>query len=156
MNRTTFEFVGSDYNQQTIAWCNKYLKGIKFIENNVGPPLDVEDDTFDFIYCVSVFTHLSEKYYPEWLKELLRVLKAGGFLMFTTHGDNFSTHLHSKDLDDYNAGKLVVWDRSKEGKRDFTAFHSPRYIREQLLAGQTITKFIESGIGQDIWIVQKQ
>jgi ubiquinone/menaquinone biosynthesis C-methylase UbiE len=156
INRQAFEFVGSDYNRKTIAWCNEHLEGIKFIENGLAPPLDIADETFDFIYCISVFTHLSEKHHHEWLKELLRVLKPGGFLMFTTHGDLFSSSLHSKDLDLYHAGKLVVWNRSEEGKRDFTAFHSPKYIREQFLVGQTITKFVEAGaMGQDIWVVQK-
>lgn len=156
LNRKAFEFVGSDYNRKAINWCNLRLDGIKFIENDLAPPLDIADETFDFVYCISVFTHLSEKSHHDWFKELLRVLKPGGFLMFTTHGDGFSYHLHSKDMDNYNAGKLVVWNRSEEGKRDFTAFHSPKYIREQFLADQTIIKFVESGaMGQDIWVVQK-
>jgi len=156
INRPAFEFVGSDYNRKTITWCNAHLEGIKFIENDLAPPLNIADATLDFIYCFSVFTHLSEKLHHDWLKELLRVLKPGGFFMFTTHGDAFSFHLNSNELDNYYSGKLVVRDRSEEGKRDFAAFHSPKFIREHFLAGKTITRFIESGaMGQDIWIIKK-
>jgi len=156
INRQAFEFVGSDYNRKTIIWCNEHLEGIKFIENDLAPPLDITDETFDFIYCFSVFTHLSEKHHNDWLNELFRVLKPDGFLMFTTHGDTFRYHLNSKELDIYNSGELVVRNRSEEGKRDFTAFHNPKYIRERFLTDKTITKFIESGaMGQDIWVVQK-
>jgi SAM-dependent methyltransferase len=156
INRPAYEFVGSDYNQKTITWCKKHLKGIKFIENDLTPPIDIADETFDFIYCISVFTHLSERNHYAWLKELLRVLKPGGFLMFTSHGDHFRSRLQLEDLNNYDAGELVIWDRAQEGRRDFTAFHSPKYIREQFLASQTIAKFVKSGaLSQDIWVIQK-
>src|SRR5258708_24375889 len=51
---------GSDYNKETINWCTNNIPRVSFSLNKLNPPLDYEDNKFDFIYSISVFTHLSE------------------------------------------------------------------------------------------------
>src|SRR5262249_39112533 len=49
---------GTDYNSAPIRWCRKNLPFAEFHTNRLSPPLRYENDSFDFIYAFSVFTHL--------------------------------------------------------------------------------------------------
>jgi SAM-dependent methyltransferase len=51
---------GSDYNSESIKWCGKNIPDITFVLNNLLPPLPFDSSAFDFVYAISVFTHLSE------------------------------------------------------------------------------------------------
>ena len=48
--------------------------------------LPFEDESFDLVYSVSVFSHLDEALGDQWLRELRRVLRAGGVALLTVHG----------------------------------------------------------------------
>ena len=50
-----------------------------------GPPLALEHGTFDLIFAVSVFTHLTSQSLP-WLLELHRLLKPDGLLIASDTG----------------------------------------------------------------------
>ena len=49
------------------------------------PPLPLEDESFDLIWSISVFTHLTDNSLP-WLCELHRLLRPGGLLIATYMG----------------------------------------------------------------------
>ena len=51
--------------------------------------LPFADDMFGVTYALSVFSHLSEAAAERWLKELTRVTKPGGTLVFTTMDQRF-------------------------------------------------------------------
>src|SRR5262245_18478855 len=73
-----------DIDAEAIAWCRANLIGKgQFIVNDHWPPLPFDDAAFDFIYCISVFTHLPEDMEQAWLAELRRVLEPGGLLLAT-------------------------------------------------------------------------
>jgi SAM-dependent methyltransferase len=55
-----------------------------FAVNTTLPPLPFESNSFDMIYCGSVFTHIADLA-ELWLVELRRLLKPGGFLYATVH-----------------------------------------------------------------------
>ena len=42
---------------------------------------------FDFIFVLSLFSHLPEEPFREWLSTLCGLLEPGGCLLFTTHGE---------------------------------------------------------------------
>ena len=53
-------FYGTDLNPDLIHWCKLKLGKIaEFKTNGLVPPLDYPDEYFDFIYLISVFTHLT-------------------------------------------------------------------------------------------------
>ncbi len=153
------EVFGSDYNPETIEWCQKNLKGIQFVKNDLKPPLPYDENTFDAIYNFSVFTHLTEENQVEWAEELRRVLKPGGVFICTTHGDHFKKLMNGKERADYDAGRLVIQDNYSEGKKWFFAIHPPRFVKNTLLKGfkdlQLIKVGPEADTFHDIWLGKK-
>jgi SAM-dependent methyltransferase len=151
------ELFGTDYNLRTIAWCKEKIPGIRFASNRLLPPLEYPDDYFDVVYCVSVFTHLSQEAQKLWLDECMRVIKPGGIFLMTVHGDTCSRKLLPDEADEYRGTGCVIRGRVKEGKRVFTAYNSPDYMRNVFLDGLRVEEHIEGrGTLQDIWIVRKQ
>ena len=98
-------YYGTDYNPKLIAWCRHNLKFARFSTNHLIGKLEFKDRQFDFIYALSVFTHLREEQQHFWIKELARILKPGGYLFLTTHG---SQHYYANMLpDDLESLKTV-------------------------------------------------
>jgi ubiquinone/menaquinone biosynthesis C-methylase UbiE len=56
---------------------------------NPMPPSQFADNTFDFIYAYSVFSHISEESHLRWLAEFKRILKPGGVVIATTRARGF-------------------------------------------------------------------
>ena len=82
------QWTGSDIDAETIEWCRRRLAGGTFTVNGPLPPLSFADDSFDCVYGISLFTHLSEPYQQLWLRELHRVLRPGGLLILTLHSQH--------------------------------------------------------------------
>jgi len=84
---------GCDINMQHILWAQTHLgMDLGFVQCTTAPHLTFPDNKFDFIYALSVFTHISE--IPEmWFAELNRILKPGGFLFATIHDEDSVRHL---------------------------------------------------------------
>ncbi len=81
------EVWGVDIDEESVDWLNENLSPpLRAKTSDVDPPLDFPDETFDFAYAISVFTHLSGNS-AEWLLELHRVLKPGGLLMASYMGE---------------------------------------------------------------------
>lgn len=78
-------WAGADVDAESVAWCRANIPG-EFVANDPLPPLKFADASFDAIYAVSVFTHLSAEYQRAWLAELARVLRPGGWLLVSFHG----------------------------------------------------------------------
>jgi hypothetical protein len=78
-------FTGCDIDHDNVRWCSEHLGG-RFVASGIAPPLPFENDAFDVIYGVSVFTHLREPLQLQWLTELSRVAVGGAYLLMTVHG----------------------------------------------------------------------
>ncbi len=57
--------------------------------NDEAPPLELDDDSFDLVWAISVFTHISD-YWSSWLVDLHRILRDGGILLATIAGPDTS------------------------------------------------------------------
>lgn len=81
---------GTDIDAEAIAWCRQHLPTDRFTfaVNPELPPLDVADASYDFIYGISVFTHLDAARQDAWLAELRRVTRPGGVVLLTVHGES--------------------------------------------------------------------
>jgi SAM-dependent methyltransferase len=77
---------GSDINPDHVDWCRDHLPAVITLLNGAAPPIATEDASMDFVYCLSVFSHLPDDQARVWFGELARVIRPGGLLLITTHG----------------------------------------------------------------------
>jgi SAM-dependent methyltransferase len=154
----TVTLTGTDVNADSIAWCSRHIPGIRVLPNDFLPPLPFADASFDVTYNFSVFTHLSETAQKAWAAELLRVLRPGGLLIASTHGDFYRDRL-AQDREAAQNGELVVQAQYAEGKKWYLALHPPRYVREELLRGFTEIRHVPVdpafNLHQDLWVASK-
>lgn len=155
----TCSFYGTDYNNKSITWCQDNLPGIDFSTNELKPPLKYEENSFDMIYGISIFTHLSSQAHKEWLKELHRVLRKGGILFLTLHGEAFFGKLEKAEQESFRRNELVVRGQVKEGHRTFIAFHPPGFV-EKWITGFSLMEHkpgivVDGGASQDVWILKR-
>jgi len=146
---------GSDYNAESIEWCRSHLKGIHFTLNQMLPPLPFESQSFDCVYAISVFTHLSKVRHFDWIEELSRVLRPDGIVIFTTHGDSSTHELLRHEERHYRAGELVVRGNFEEGKRCYVAHQPPAFVQQQLLGGWRLVSHASFSRTQDIWVARR-
>lgn len=150
---------GTDYNSRLIAWCQQNLPFARTDINQLQPPLAYADQCFDFIYVISVFTHLAQEAQVPWIHELTRVLRAGGYLLITTHGESFRSKLSPSEWATFAAGSLVVRYEETSGTNLCSAYHPPAFVRNQLAPGYTVCDFIpagqQAGVLQDVYLLRK-
>ena len=152
------EIYGRDYNLKSINWCKNNLPGISFNHNTIYAKLPYDDNFFDVVFGISIFTHLSEQMHYDWFNELYRILKPGGILFLTAHGDVFIDKLTSSEKKGFIDNHIVVRGRVKEGHRTFTAYH-PKGFMENLFSNMQVLEHVSGASNgkpqQDIWIVRK-
>lgn len=149
---------GSDYNPALVDWCKSNLKFSKFQVNTLSGELPYEAETFDFIYAFSVFTHLSEALQFFWINELWRVLKPGGYVWFTTHGEYYLLTLTADESKQFRSGQLVVREQQQSGSNFCAVFHPLSYIHEKMAQNFTVIDFISgehSDFKHDIHLLRK-
>lgn len=82
----TAEFWAADIDEPSIAWMRENLSPpFHAWQSTINPPLGLEHGSFDLIYGISVFTHLTDNS-VQWLLELHRLLKPAGILIATFMG----------------------------------------------------------------------
>ena len=172
---------GSDVNENLVRWCQHNLGAVETALNGVDPELPFEDGKFDFIYSLSIFSHLSEPSMQRWLTELARVTADNGIVLLTTHGlpairtisqsqqhrdmfrmtgavaDNLLANFDDLQFVHYHYDADVM-DVAKAGSDYGNAFIHERYIREQWSkAGFEVIEFVEGGLRgwQDVTILRR-
>lgn len=159
-NLSRFQFVrlfGSDYNSRSVSWCATSLLDIEFVENQLSPPIALPTHQFNFIYAISIFTHLSEKSIADWLGEMHRLLDDQGYFAFTTHGEKYFFCFTPTQIESFKKGNIVIRDGGNEGKKLFGAFHPKEWVESALsLNGFRVVSYVPEGFHrQDLWIVRK-
>ena len=150
---------GADANEHAISWCRANLSFARFASNGLAPPLDHGDESFDLVYALSVFTHLPEDLQHAWVRELTRLLRPGGFLLLTTHGERYRGRLAPPEQAIFDAGGLVVRWPEGAGTNLCSAFHPSSYVKERLAAGLEVAEFVPEGAKgnphQDLYLLRK-
>jgi SAM-dependent methyltransferase len=123
------EFWGCDIDEASVAWLREHLSPpLHVLRNAPEPPLEIEDETFDLVYAISVFTHLTDSW-ARWLAELHRVLVADGLLLVTFMGEGAIDWVSDESWIEERIGMNVShcgqsWDRGGP-----MVLHSPWWIR---------------------------
>jgi SAM-dependent methyltransferase len=155
---------GSDLSVAATSWVRSNLPFVNATANGLAPPLAHVDEMFDLIYSISVFTHLPEDLGRAWMNELRRVLRPGGLLMFTVHGERYAPYLTRAERAAFDRGELVVQFADAAGANICCAYHPESYVRrltedfEQLevVAAQSLDCGTENAFApQNLWIVRR-
>jgi ubiquinone/menaquinone biosynthesis C-methylase UbiE len=80
--REDSELWGVDISSEHVTWCQEHLTPMNFATVTTAPHLPFADGYFDFVYCTSVFTHISDLA-DAWLLELRRIVRSGGHIYLT-------------------------------------------------------------------------
>ena len=150
---------GTDYNPLLISWCRQNLVFAQFDTNDLAPPLKYADNSMGFIFAGSVFTHLDEDLQKAWITELRRVLAPGGFLYFTTAGEQYLYKLDREQLRSFRSDELVMVNEESVGRNICLAVEPRRFVEKNLAEGFEIIKHIPDGARgfghQDVYIMKK-
>lgn len=157
-NLKSTELYGSDYNPKLIKWCQKRLYVANFSTNKLHPPLQYKDNQFDFIYLISVFTHLPHDVQKEWLKEFHRVSKK--YVLITLHGDNMKKNLSESDNEILVKQGYLEHNLDSAGSNHFGTYHTKEYF-ENMIKG--LFKIVDVSYGgepnhpyQDLYLLEKE
>ena len=150
---------GSDYNTRLVDWCRRSLPFARFSRNDIAPPLPLADETFDLVYAISVFTHLTAPLQHAWAGELTRILRPGGILLITTKGISRVDALDAAERQRFEQGELVVKYERYVGRNLCAAFHPERYLRESFAPGLRMLGVHASDVGgeqsQDVSVFER-
>jgi hypothetical protein len=94
------------------------------------------------------------------MAELARVMRPGGLLILTVHGDRYLDRLTDAERRSYDEGRLVVRYASTSGTNLCCAFHPARFLQERLATGfdlleHTIGGFERGAPQQDLVVLGK-
>jgi SAM-dependent methyltransferase len=125
---------GCDINPKMVDWCREHLTFAEVTRNELSPPLPYAGSSLDLVYAFSVMTHLSEELQHEWVEECRRVLRPGGFFVFSTLGEYFVSRerLTADERSSFDAGNLVVLYERSAGSSLCSAYHPHEYVRREL------------------------
>lgn len=151
---------GTDYSPKLVQWSGQNLPFVDVSANRLAPPLAYKEAEFDLVYAFSVFTHLTEDLQVPWMNELSRVLKPGGHLLVSTHGESYAHRLNGAERRRFTSGSLVVKnDVSAPGSNTCSAYHPLAYVRDHLSVDLQLVDFQPEGARgnphQDLYVLLK-
>ncbi len=166
------EIHGCDIDAEAINWSKTHIPFVNFSICDGLPPTLYPNNYFDFIFSHSVMTHLDENYQDAWLAELKRILKPGGVIILSTHGDTaISTWIDYLRANNINAEPylnaldqrgMCFWKDDQWGGifPDFyhSAFHRAWYIYQHWgKFFQVKSYLVQRGLGwQDYVVMMKE
>jgi SAM-dependent methyltransferase len=77
---------GCDIDRRHVDWCASAMDYFQAKLSSVKPPIPFEDDEFELVISISIFSHLNEHAQDQFLAELARVSRPGGVLLLSVHG----------------------------------------------------------------------
>ena len=153
---------GVDINKQMIEWNSAHIRNVSFSINEYNPPTNFDDNYFDFVFALSVFTHIQYEFQSKWLKEIHRVIKDDGVFLFTTHGKSYDENLTAKKLRELDLKGFVTMEYKKAGHRMMSTHNRYEDFKRLVNTYFLILEYTDGAKhpdkigGQDLWIVKKK
>jgi SAM-dependent methyltransferase len=140
---TRTRVAGCDIHPDMVEWCVEHLPFAEVADNGLCPPLPYADATFDLVYAFSVMTHLNEELQHSWTRECRRVLKSGGYFLFSTLGDYYlgRGRLSESERREFERGNVVVLYEGAPGTSLCSAYHPRAYVQDTLAADFEFVSF---------------
>lgn len=128
----------ADVDPEGLAWSRDHLS---FLAGShvlpLEPPCAIPDASFDFIFAISVFTHLPLAIQQAWFAELRRIAKPGALLILTYMPDAAAAQFFTPDLALENVDGFSYYRTTPtDGLPDYyhVSYHTDAAIRR--LAGE--------------------
>jgi SAM-dependent methyltransferase len=164
------KLTGVDVDPDNIQWCKENMAAAEFARIDLNPPTPFASESFDLVYGISVFSHLSETDQDRWLLELQRITKPGAAVLMSIQGEiaflrvdgdyrrflaleknGFHVYGRCPDLDDVLPGM-------RESEYYKNVFHSRRYIHEHWGRYFEILEVIDAAFAgyQDLVVMRRR
>jgi SAM-dependent methyltransferase len=143
------DFWGCDIDTDSVEWLKAALcPPFHVFQNRELPPLELESESLDLVYAVSVFTHLTDSW-STWLLEMHRILASEGLLLATFIGPGAAPHVTDEPWTADLIGMNVLrpgqgWDLGGP-----MVLHSPWWIRAHWGRAFEILHIELDGFGAD-------
>jgi SAM-dependent methyltransferase len=109
------EIWGTDIDRASVEWLQRNLSPPLHVRRNgESPPLGLDYGSFDLVWALSVFTHLTDSSFA-WLAELHGLLRPGGLLVATYMGRWNAASFIDEPWDEDTVGMNVL--RRNQGWR---------------------------------------
>jgi SAM-dependent methyltransferase len=116
-------YYASEVFLENVHWGQLAFPEVTYLHQNSFPPIEMKDEHFDIIYAYSIFTHLEEKFHLLWLSELHRLLKPGGLLILTVHGERVLSRCKQED----NVRRSMLFE-GKDHREVVSKFANEGYV----------------------------
>lgn len=118
--------LGGDVMDAALNHCRESGVNATFHKLHFWPPSPIQDESIDFIFAYSVFSHLSEDNSDAWVREFARILKPGGMAFLTTRHRDFFTYIASlrdakADIPNFARGAMAAFKDHNEALRKYDA-----------------------------------
>lgn len=132
------ELHGCDVDDLNVNFSRRSFPDLNVVQAPFFPPLPYPDNYFDFVFGISVFTHLTAGAQFLWLSELRRITKPGAPLIMTTHGeyailnagdDRVLVEAATSGISD-QALDTNLGPKLKRSRYYRATYHTRKYIRE--------------------------
>ncbi len=124
------EFWGCDIDEPSVAWLKENLTPpFHIFSNGPEPPLDQPRSSFDLVWGISVFTHLTDSW-SRWLAELHRILRPEGLLYLTFMGRGMYELIAGEQLSESQVGMNITKCGQSWDLWGPMVLHSPWWIEE--------------------------
>lgn len=124
----TAELWGCDIDEPSIRWLEANLcPPLHVFHHGEAPPLPQPDASFDLVWALSVFPHLTDQW-SRWLLELHRVLKPDGLLLATFMGESESMAVAGEPWREDRIGMNIVRPAGSWDDGGPMVLHSPWWL----------------------------
>ncbi len=147
------EIHGSDHDAELVAWVDEHLPFVAGNVNDLAPPLPYADGHFGLVYAISVFTHLTKDLGEAWMRELHRVIRPGGLLLFSVLAERNLDRLRPREREAYDRGELVVQFDDAPGTNLCIGYHPEAYLDSLTVGFERVARV---GVGmQDMCVARR-
>jgi SAM-dependent methyltransferase len=151
---------GCDIDPDAIAWLKANLPEMSFKTISPYPPTPYQDNQFDLIYGISVFTHLTQETQFLWLEELKRISGKNGIVAVTVHGETTTDPSLTKPLSetgiaDREGDRWIFFKHFLEDGYYRLTKHRKDYVIDKWSSYFEILDFVENGIGRQDLVIMR-
>lgn len=114
---------------------------------------------YEVIFVLSLFSHLPQSSWSDWLQKLFSALKPGGHLVFSTHGEGFADR-NNIELDQHGFFFIASSESSHLAGEEYgTSITSQAFVKNVVagIDGMEVALFQADHFwaGQDAWAIKK-